>query len=133
MKIDEAGLIKYWTRQTESDLSHHCARKTKMEMKNTNNQGQNTKKPLTLKGLSGAFLVLGVGSSLAIAAFFFELVHHRYINKNKIKPSHQNRKPQLAKIGENPLKNLVTVAVAVATVDVQVTGKEFSKIIVHSQ
>ena len=32
-------------------------------------------KPLTLKGLSGAFVVLGVGYSIAIAAFIVELVH----------------------------------------------------------
>lgn len=88
MQIDESGLIQYWTRHTESDLSHHCTRKTKMEMKNTN-KNKSSKKPLTLKGLSGAFLILGVGSSLAVAAFIIELIHG-YSSKNKTKPS-QNK------------------------------------------
>ena len=32
--------------------------------------------PLTLKGLSGAFLVLGIGYALAIAVLIFEVAHH---------------------------------------------------------
>ena len=111
MRIDESGLAKYWLGQVEAGLTHHCTKKIKREMDNTT--GKNTKKPLTLKGLSGAFLVLGVGSSIAITAFIVELVHG-YTKNIKIKPpknKRQSSKLQATKIKKNRLnKNLVTAA-----------------------
>ena len=49
-----------------------CLRKIEEE---TNNKIKDKKKRLTLEGLSGAFLVLGIGYSIAIAAFIVEVVH----------------------------------------------------------
>ena len=51
----------------------NCLRKIDQEISNTKIKGE--KKRLTLEGLSGAFLVLGIGYSIAIAAFIVEVVH----------------------------------------------------------
>ena len=72
--MDAAGLldkrIKDGMRLNHIDS---CLLKIEEETKNKNIKGGN--KRLTLEGLSGAFLVLGIGYSIAIAAFIVEVVH----------------------------------------------------------
>lgn len=57
----------------------HCLKKIKKEMIN-NKINRNDKKSLTLKNLSGAFVVLAIGYSLAILVFLFEVCFIRYKN-----------------------------------------------------
>jgi len=76
--MNEAGLLTIWWKKFAADSSY-CLRKIDME---TNNKIKNDKKPLTLKGLSGAFLALGTGFATAIAIFILEICY-RYINKKK--------------------------------------------------
>ena len=85
MRMEAAGLFPVWWKEFSSD-STYCMKKIQQE---TEAKGvKNDKKPLTLKGLSGAFLVLGVGISLAIAAFIVEMVHyrikHRYLTPVRV-------------------------------------------------
>lgn len=78
MRIREIGFSELWWKQVVDD-PEYCLRKIDQQ---SNPKTNNDKKRLTLKGLSGAFLVLGVGSSLAIAAFMVEVVHG-YMKKNR--------------------------------------------------
>lgn len=88
MQIDELGLAQYWLSQVETGLIRKCTKRIEIEMKNIK-KNKNIKKPLTLKGLSGAFLVLVVGSLLAIAAFIVELLNGYIINKVKLPKTKQ--------------------------------------------
>ena len=84
MRLETAGLLQSWKNQFIAD-PYHCLNKIERE---TNDKSMNgKKKPLTLKSLSGAFLVLGIGCAFAIAAFIAQIVHHRIKirNSNKIK------------------------------------------------
>ena len=77
MRLESAGLLQ-WPK-LNADPSH-CLKKIERETKEKTGHGK--KKPLTLKGLSGAFLVLGIGYALTIAAFIVEVVH-RYTRNRK--------------------------------------------------
>ena len=82
MRMEASGLLNYWTRRV--NRARNC-------MKNDRPKGRNdVKKPLTLRGLSGAFVVLGFGYSLAIAVFIVELCHSLISNHRKINLSQSN-------------------------------------------
>ena len=68
-----AGLLRGFQTSFTAD-PFHCLRKIKQEMTNKK-RNQNVKKPLSLKGLSGAFLILGVGYGVAIIVFLFEICY----------------------------------------------------------
>jgi len=74
--MQSAGLLNLWLNDNTIDPTT-CLKKINQEMdpKKTDDL-----KPLTLKGLSGAFIILGVGYALAIAAFIVESVHGLIIN-----------------------------------------------------
>ena len=66
-----------------SALIRHCFNKIQQQI---NQKERKDKKPLTLKSLSGAFLVLCIGYTLAIAAFIVETAvpgHRRIDNETK--------------------------------------------------
>ena len=68
-----------------------CLRKIEEE---TNNKIKDKKKRLTLEGLSGAFLVLGIGYSIAIAAFIVEVVHGFMRKRNQTQIRRIDVKPK---------------------------------------
>ena len=104
-----------------------CLLKIEEETKNKNIKG--SKKRLTLEGLSGAFLVLGIGYSIAIAAFIVEVVHGFMKKRNQtqvrridVKPKRQiiNRfkradKKKDKKIVKNTKPNLLVINKQVET------------------
>ena len=83
MRMKEAGLLDVWWKQFAADSSY-CLRKIDQEM---NNKIKDDKKPLTLKGLSGAFLILCAGCSLAIAVFIVEICCHSRIYEKTLHPA----------------------------------------------
>ena len=94
--MEAAGLLELWWRTLAADPTY-CFRKIEKEV--DDKKTEDSKKPLTLKGLSGAFLVLGVGYSLAIAAFIFELVRgHRAKNRTRI---HDEKSPKTKVANKN--------------------------------
>lgn len=73
MRLEAVGLLQTWKNAFNAD-PYHCLDKIEKEIKEkTKNRN---KIPLTLKGLSGAFLVLGIGYALAITVLIFEVAHH---------------------------------------------------------
>jgi hypothetical protein len=66
MKMEAAGLPGEWWKQY-SDDSTYCLTKIQRKIKE-----KSGKKRLTVKNLSGAFIVLGIGYALAVIAFIFE-------------------------------------------------------------
>ena len=64
MHIHEAGLYEVWWKEFTADPSY-CLKRNEQQKK----AGDDDKKPLTLKGLSGAFLVLLIGYAIAILVF----------------------------------------------------------------
>ena len=100
-RLDAAGLLgKLQTDGIQKDAAD-CIHKIDQEISNSKIKGE--KKRLTLEGLSGAFLVLGVGYSVAIAAFIVEVVHGymRKREQNRINDNKLNvevpRRPRLIK------------------------------------
>ena len=69
MRMHEAGLLDVWWSLFSADASY-CLRKINQEI--NNKVGGDVKKPLTVKGLSGSFTILGVGCLAAITVFIFE-------------------------------------------------------------
>jgi len=81
--MKETGLLDVWWKQFAADSSY-CLRKIDQEM---NNKIKDDKKPLTLKGLSGAFLILCAGCFLAIAVFIIEICCHSRIYEETRHPA----------------------------------------------
>ena len=83
--MEASGLLKFWQKQAGRDSLRRC-------LKNSNfkgpkgNRRDDEKKPLTLKGLSGAFIILGFGYSLGIAVFIIEMCQSHIKNRNVVKP-----------------------------------------------
>jgi len=110
MRMEAAGLLEFWWRTLAADPTY-CFRKIEKEV--DDKKTEDSKKPLTLKALSGAFLVLGVGYSLAIAVFIFELLRgHRAKNRSRI---HDSKSPKTKVANKN-----TTVASIVSQSTVQV-------------
>ena len=72
-RLDAAGFLGKLQTDEIQKVAVNCLRNIDQEISNTKIKGE--KKRLTLEGLSGAFLVLGIGYSIAIAAFIVEVVH----------------------------------------------------------
>lgn len=80
MRMEAAGLLRGFQTSFAAD-PYHCLNKIKKEM--TNKKRNTTeKKPLTLRGLSGAFLLLVVGYALAILIFLLEIIYSRFKNRH---------------------------------------------------
>jgi len=62
--------------------STFCLKKMEQDMISKKKKAHSLK-PLNLKSLSGAFIVLGVGCSIAFAAFIAELLVHRNTKQNR--------------------------------------------------
>ena len=80
--MDENGLFDFWWKQFSANPTY-CFHKIQQQI---NQKGRKDKKPLTLKSLSGAFLVLCIEYTLAIAAFIVETAvpgHRRIDNETK--------------------------------------------------
>ena len=83
--MNERGLMEYWG-QMYRRIPLQCLANTKgMRQK----KAPNNKSRLSLKNLTGAFVVLLVGYALALLAFFFERIVHATANKSKINVDHQ--------------------------------------------
>ena len=72
-----AGLPGEWWKQYSDDPTY-CLNKIQRKMKE-----KSSKKRLTLKNVSGAFFVLGIGYALALIAFIFEHFKARWQQKWK--------------------------------------------------
>ena len=77
--MQSIGLLPLWLNDKNGIDATYCLKKIDQEM---NPKKSGDLKPLTLKNLSGAFIILGVGYALAIAAFIVEVVHGRMKKKN---------------------------------------------------
>ena len=101
-RMDAAGLLDKWIKEKLLKAAAPCLRKIDQEISNSKIKEDN-KKRLTLVGLSGAFLVLGIGYSVAIAAFVVEVVHGymRKREQNRVNDNKLNvevpRRPRLTK------------------------------------
>ena len=93
MKIEQAGLAAKWWKDYGNDPTH-CFDKIKKEMKNFDTSS--VKHRLSLRDLSGAFLILLVGYVVSITTFIFE----RLIKPKPRPLRRQSPKPKLA----NPIK-----------------------------
>ena len=72
--MDAAGLLGKWERGKLIENAVPCLRKIQQET--NDKKRKDDKKRLTLEGLSGAFLVLGVGYIISVFAFIIEIVWH---------------------------------------------------------
>lgn len=89
MRMEASGLLNFWEKQASRGKPEYCLKKdhSKMPIRNKRNE---EKKSLTIKGLSGAFVVLGFGYSLAIAVFFVEIYYNPKLNNPKMNSSRTN-------------------------------------------
>lgn len=82
--MHDIGLINFWLKHADGIDPTIFLKKNRPGNKPKNKSGN--LKRLTLGGLSGAFIVLEVGCSLAIVAFIFEVVYgyyHKTKNRNQ--------------------------------------------------
>lgn len=82
--MEAAGIIDHLINYFQND--NYCLKKVEREI--NSRQVSHDKKSLTLKSLSGAFFILGIGYSLAIIVFIVEIFYGR-IKKN-IRPRKVN-------------------------------------------
>ena len=88
MRMEALGLTDIWWKQFSPDPTY-CL--TFIEQQRLNKKGRKNKTKLTLKGLSGAFIVLIAGYIMAMLVFILELVLKR-LNSKRI-ASIKQRKP----------------------------------------
>ena len=100
LRMDETGLLFRWQQGTSVDGSY-CIQKIQRVMNEQFNSGD--KKRLTLKDLSGAFVVLGVGYAIGIAVFIMEHYYSRNVKKRKAIVG-KNTKP-VRNTNKSPTKN----------------------------
>ena len=74
MQLQENGLYVFWWKDFTAK-SDYCLKRIEQEKKI---RDDDNKKPLTLKGLSGAFLVLAVGYALGILIFLLEIIFSHF-------------------------------------------------------
>ena len=78
LEIREIGLMQYWDLLNHVGVGHHC-------------QGQSGYQPpksqpaLSLKNLTGAFVILFVGIGLSLVAFFYEMISYYLATRNRDK------------------------------------------------
>ena len=80
LRMDETGLLPRWQQGTSVD-GNYCIQKIQREMNEHFKSGD--KKRLTLKDLSGAFAVFGVGNAIGIAALTIEIYCGRILKNRK--------------------------------------------------
>ena len=78
----ERGLMDYWG-QMYRRIPPQCLANTKGARQKK--EPDNNKSRLSLKNLTGAFIVLLVGYALALLAYIFERIAHEMANKSKKK------------------------------------------------
>lgn len=69
LRMDETGLLFLWQQGTSVD-GKYCIQKIQQEVKEHMKSGH--KKRLTMKDLSGAFVILGIGYAIGIITFIME-------------------------------------------------------------
>ena len=75
MRLDEAGIIDFWWRQTIADPTPCLAKNPNLGITSSNgkrNNQEDNRKRITIQGLSGAFIVLFTGYILATLALIIE-------------------------------------------------------------
>jgi len=88
--MEASGLLNFWEKQASRGKPEYCLKKDHSKMPSIRNKRNEEKKSLTIKGLSGAFVVLGFGYSLAIAVFFVEIYQNLKLNNPKKNSSQTN-------------------------------------------
>ena len=101
-RLDAFGLLNKWQTDAMQNGAATCLRKIDQEI--NNKMGGGNKKRLTLEGLSGAFVILGIGYSLAIAAFIVELVHGSMRKRNHVSLVNRLKPPVRAPIIKKELQ-----------------------------
>ena len=102
--MDATGLLSKWEREKLIENAVPCLRKIQQETNDKKRKGD--KKRLTLEGLSGAFLVLGVGYIISVFAFIIEIVWH-WRSKNRRQQQTQVVRRQPSPIKDNKVKTAV--------------------------
>ena len=72
MRMQQEGLLRGFQTGFNTADPTYCLRKIQQEQMNVKTGKHDQNKPLTLKGLSGAFAVLGVGYALSLFVFLLE-------------------------------------------------------------
>lgn len=97
--MDSAGLLDRWERQKLIENAVPCLNKIQRETNVKIIKGD--KKQLTLQGLSGSFLVLGVGYIISVLVFIIEIIWHFWQSKNR----NQMLVDKLVKLQPSPVKD----------------------------
>ena len=105
MRMQQAGLLRGFQTGINTADPTYCLRKIQQEQMNVKTGKHDQNKPLTLKGLSGAFAVLGVGYALSLFVFLLEKSYSRF-KKIVIICKQQQRQRKI-----KPKKVVVVVAV----------------------
>ena len=105
MRMEASGLLNFWLKQATRGRHEYCLKKDHSKRSNSGRRNED-KKSLTMKGLSGAFVVLGVGYSLAVLIFIIENCHKRILNNRKIKCQQSKTGGDISPI--NTLKTEIT-------------------------
>lgn len=96
--MDETGLLFLWQQGTSVD-GKYCIQKIQRTMNEQLRSGD--KKRLTLKDLSGAFVVLGAGYAIGIVTFIMESYNGRILKNRKVignaNGSQHSNKPTMKK------------------------------------
>ena len=87
--MDETGLLFRWQQGTSVD-GNYCIQKLQRVMKEQLNSGD--KKRLTLKDLSGAFVLLGVGYAIGLTVFIIEIYCGQFLKNRKAVLGNKNPK-----------------------------------------
>jgi hypothetical protein len=104
MKMEAVGLVDHLINHLHTDGS--CLKKIARET-HIKKVGNENKKSLTLKSLSGAFLILGIGYALAVLVFITEICC-RHMKKKGI-PHTVNRNKNIKQM--TTVKTVETVVV----------------------
>lgn len=109
--MDETGLLPRWQQGTSVD-GNYCIQKLQRTMKEQLKSGD--KKRLTLKDLSGAFVLLSVGYAIGLTVFIIEIYCGRILKNrkaadgNKIPKSNANKPPTESKLkSKNPAGKVI--------------------------
>jgi len=71
LKADAFGLTNYWEKNKHATTAARC-------IGNNKNEGADDGKPLTLRNLSSAFILLPVGCLISILVFLIEKILGKY-------------------------------------------------------
>lgn len=68
----QSGLLEYWRYRNYGAMS----------MKESCKKFKSEQRLLTLEDLQSAFLILGIGSGLAVGVFLLELIHFKFLKSS---------------------------------------------------